>query len=88
MMGRSHFLEEKSILEVEGNRNILSLKGKITSCAFQQASVFDTTLNVWGLQTFLLSQADQFYWGTLINKIQWKLSIAGAMKRWITYHLI
>lgn len=60
MMGTSHFLKEKSVLEIEANRNILSLKGAV---AFQQASAFDTMLNVWGLQSFLLSQADQFLGG-------------------------
>lgn len=83
-MWRSHFLKAKSILEIEANRNLFSLKGKINSCWFSASQCIDTTLNVrWWIASFCWVKLTSFNGGTLINKILWKWSVAGVRKRWI-----
>lgn len=65
IMWRSLFLTEKSILEIEANRNFFSLKGKIDRCGFSASQCIDTVLNVEWIANLLLGQADHFQWGNI-----------------------
>lgn len=81
-MGRSHFLKEKSVLEIEVNRNILSLKGKINSCCFSASQCIWYHAECTGIANLFAESS----WPVLVgDPDKLKLSVAGVMKRWIRY---